>query len=97
MYRKHAGRYSAKIFTGIAATAGSTFGTVAGFLATLQKLGVDRAERRQRRRMERIEQRWRYHSSYGEVGLNGPRAVERRQRQIARGQLRAENGLVVAP
>jgi hypothetical protein len=30
------------------------------------------------------------------AGLNGKRAVARRQRQIAAGSLRAENGLVVA-
>lgn len=37
--------------------------------------------------------RYRRFLAYRKNGLNGPRAVARRARQIARGQLTASNGL----
>lgn len=51
---------------------------------------------KENRRRDRITTRWRRHNSYAAVGLNGPRAVARRVRQIAVGQLRRENGLCVS-
>lgn len=49
---------------------------------------------RRERQQNRAVKRWRKSTSHG--GLNGPRAVLRRQRQIAAGSLRVENGLVRA-
>jgi hypothetical protein len=50
--------------------------------------------RRLERQQFRFQKRETNAQRYASVGLNGKRAVERRLRQIAAGQLRVENGLV---
>lgn len=51
------------------------------------------AQARMQRRYDRFMKRETKAQAYATVGLNGSRAVLRRQRQIAAGSLRAENGL----
>lgn len=63
-------------------------------LAFLHKVGIYEQAMRENRRRTREFKRFNKSSNYCAVGLNGPRAMARRRRQIERGQLRAENGLV---
>jgi hypothetical protein len=49
---------------------------------------------RENRQFNRVQKRGNKHHNYMGYGLNGPRAMERRRRQIAAGSLRVENGLV---
>lgn len=48
----------------------------------------------QTRKFIRAIKRQGKNEKYLAAGLNGKRAVERRRRQIAKGQIRPENGLV---
>lgn len=95
MYRRHAALHSTKIFDNIAAVAGAAASGVAGAaIAMLHKLGIIEQAERENRRYNRVAKRSRCNSAYSASGLNGARAVARRQRQIANGSLRRENGLV---
>lgn len=70
-----------------------TSGSLAQFFAVVSKALLDQAWR-DNRRYDRVQKRERHHCSYSSRGLNGPRAVARRRRQIEAGSIRAENGLV---
>ena len=87
MYRRHAAQHSAKSFDNIAAKAEPNVGITAAFFSMLQKLGVFAQAERENRRFTRVAKRRAKSSAYYANGLNGPRAVARRRRQIERGQL----------
>lgn len=96
MHRPSAFRASARHFKNVAAAAAKSIAEAAADATTalFVQLGImERAERENRRR-NRFMKRWAKHHNYAGHGLNGPRATARRQRQIAAGSLRAENGLV---
>lgn len=96
MYRPSAAMRSAKSFKSIATAAAKSIAEATADTVTslFVQLGImERAERENRRR-NRFMKRWTKHHNYAGHGLNGPRAMARRQRQIAAGSLRAENGLV---
>lgn len=93
MYRRHAAQHSAKHFDNIASAAEPNVGITAAFFAMLQKLGVFEQAERENRKYNRIAKRARRSSTYFAAGLNGDRAIARRQRQISNGSLRRENGL----
>lgn len=96
MYRPPVGLRAVRAFKNGAAKAAFSFAGVAAdaVLAILTQAGIlDAAERENRRRARHEKRRSRY-TTYQAHGLNGKRAVARRQRQIARGSLKRENGLV---
>lgn len=93
MYRRHAAQHSAKSFEQIATKAEPNVGITAAFFSMLQKLGIFEQAERENRRWNRASKRQNKHHNYAGYGLNGPRAVARRQRQIAAGSLKRENGL----
>lgn len=88
MYRRHAAQHSGKATSNIAAVANAAAGMTAAFFAALQKLGVFEQAERENRRYNRVAKRDRKSGEYYAAGLNGKRAVARRQRQIAAGSLR---------
>lgn len=88
MYRRHAAQHSGKTFDNIAAKAFPAMGTLAAFFATLQRMGIFAQAERENRRYNRVAKRHAKSGAYYANGLNGPRAVARRRRQIERGQLR---------
>lgn len=88
MYRRHAAQHSGKIADNIAAKAEPNVGITASFFAMLQKLGIFAQAERENRRYTRVAKRHSKHQNYYSAGLNGPRAVARRKRQIEAGQLR---------
>ena len=69
-------------------------GPLSQFFAMVSKALMDAAWA-ENRRYDRIAKRQKKHGAYIEVGLNGDRAVARRERQIAAGSLRRENGLQI--
>lgn len=87
MYRRHAAQHSAKNFDNIASKAEPAAGITAAFFAALHKLGVFAQAEQENRRFNRLAKRRTKSSAYYANGLNGPRAVARRRRQIERGQL----------
>lgn len=88
MYRRHAAQHSGKLAENIATKAEPNVGMTAAFFAMLQKLGVFAQAERENRRFNRARKRDAKSTAYYSAGLNGPRAVARRKRQIERGQLR---------
>lgn len=87
MYRRHAAQHSAKNFENIAAKAEPTAGITAAFFSALMKLGIFAQAERENRSFNRAAKRRVKSGAYYANGLNGPRAVARRLRQIQRGQL----------
>jgi hypothetical protein len=71
-----------------------TKGPISQFFAMVSKALMDAAWA-ENRRYDRIAKRQKKHAAYIEAGLNGERAMARRQRQIAAGSLRRENGLQI--
>lgn len=97
MYRVSAALRSAKSFKNIAMAAAKNIAETTGEAATalFVQLGIMAQAERENRRRNRYVKRWSRHVSYNNCGLNGARAVSRRRRQIASGQLRAANGLSI--
>lgn len=96
MYRPFSAFRSAKAFKNTASAAAKSIAeaTTDTVTALFVQLGImERAERENRRR-DRFIKRRNKHSNYSAYGLNGPRAVARRLRQIEAGSLREANGLV---
>lgn len=93
MYRRHAAQHSAKSFENLAEKVEPNVGITQAFFAMMQKLGLFAQAERENRQFDRAAKRHRYHNAYKDAGLNGPRAVARRKRQIAAGSLKRENGL----
>src|SRR4051812_43437932 len=96
MYRASIARQSARAFKQISVDANKSILEMGGemLLAFFQQSGIMSQAERMNRRRDRTISRYNRHYSYGCVGLNGHRAMDRRRRQIAAGSLRAENGLV---
>jgi hypothetical protein len=93
MYRRHAAQHSAKHFEQIATTS-QPKGSIAQFFAMVSQALMDHAWQMNRRH-DRAQKRYTKSMYAMAAGLNGEAAMARRRRQIARGQLKAENGLVV--
>lgn len=97
MYRPSPAARTARAFMQQAVSAGTNALAIAGeaMLGALIKLGIYEQAMRENRRINRSQKRANRHSTYFAAGLNGKRAVARRQRQIAAGSLRVANGLVL--
>lgn len=91
MYRRHAAQQPRR--NAFVAAAGVVAAAVSHMLALA---GVYDQAWRENRQRDRGIARARRHSTYQLRGLNGPRAVARRRRQIAGGSLTVANGLVAA-
>jgi len=96
MYRRAAALHSAKSFRNIAVAAAKSIAETTGEAATalFVQLGIMKRAERENRRRNRFIKRQKRHHNYAGHGLNGPRAVARRLRQIEAGSLREANGLV---
>lgn len=73
---------------------GGFLAAIRGAVASMFGADVWDAAWRENRRIERLAKRYRLSVRYANAGLNGARAVERRMRQIAAGQITHANGLV---
>ena len=91
MYRRNAAQTLRRGFIGSVADSVTT--AVAKMMTATFEALYEQAWRENRQR-ERFEKHARRHTTYQASGLNGHRAVARRCRQIAAGQLTAANGLV---
>ncbi|MCA6114259.1 hypothetical protein J6524_04860 [Bradyrhizobium sp. WSM 1738] len=87
---------SARHFANLMTAAGTSALAFAAdaLLGKLVQLGIYDQAMRDNRQMDRARKRSGYSARNAEAGLNGKRAVARRLRQIERGSLRVENGLV---
>lgn len=96
MYRPTASAKFARDYLHQAVNAGTNALAFAGeaLLGALIKVGIYEQAMRENRRRTRVSRRYNRSTAYANVGLNGPRAVARRLRQIAAGSLTAANGLV---
>lgn len=87
---------TARHFVNLMAAAGTSAISFAAdaLLGKLVQMGIYDQAMRDNRQMDRSRKRSGYSARNAAAGLNGKRAVARRLRQIERGSLRAENGLV---
>lgn len=95
MYRPNPAAAAARRFSNIMKAAGT--GALAfaadALLGALVSAGIYEQAMRDNRQHDRHNRRAGYSARNAAAGLNGKRAVARRQRQIAAGSLRVENGL----
>jgi hypothetical protein len=89
MYRRHAAQQPRR--SRIIAVADAVHTAVSAMLAIAGVYDQAWRENRQRDRLEKWQLK---HSTFHARGLNGDRAVARRCRQIASGELTSANGLV---
>lgn len=96
MYRPSPSASVARNFVNTAVRAGTNTLAIAGeaLLGALIKMGIYEQAMRENRRHNRTAKRYGHSARNAKAGLNGIRAVARRQRQIAAGSLRVANGLV---
>jgi hypothetical protein len=99
MYRPSAAAAFARNFMQRAVNAGTDALAVSAeaLMGALVKMGIYEQAMRENRRRTRTAKREGHSARNAIAGLNGKRAVARRQRQIAAGSLRVENGLVADP
>lgn len=98
MYRPTAAAATARRFMRIAIDAGTNaIATVVDALkGAMISAGLYEQAMRENRQYDRAQKRFNWHQRARDTGLNGPRAVARRRRQIEAGSLRVENGLCQA-
>lgn len=96
MYRPSAAARTARAFLNQAAKAGTDALAFAAdaVMGALVTAGIYEQAQRENRQRNRWAKRQSYYNAHREAGLNGPRAVARRLRQIEAGSLRVQNGLV---